>query len=69
MNQSDEGLVVVTDHERQTNYWKWKAFQESDWEFFGVPKGASVRLSRIEEDDATALRWEITAEQPQSLAA
>ena len=52
------GRVIVTDWERRNDYWKWKAFQESDWAYFGVPEGASVRLSRLEDDQATAVEWQ-----------
>jgi len=52
------GRVVVTDQERRNNYYLWAAFQEGNWEYFGVPRWARVRLRRLDAEKATAIEWE-----------
>jgi hypothetical protein len=52
------GHVIVTDQERRNNYYLWAAFQEGNWEYFGVPRRAHVRLRRLEDQKATAIEWE-----------
>jgi hypothetical protein len=52
------GRVIVTDQERRDNYYLWAAFQEGNWEYFGVPRRARVHLRRLEDQQATAIEWE-----------
>ncbi len=55
---STAGRVVVTDQERRDNYYLWAAFQEGNWEYFGVPRRARVHLRRLDDEKATAIEWE-----------
>jgi hypothetical protein len=52
------GQIIVTDQDRRNNYYLWAAFQEGNWEYFGVPRRAHVHLRRLEDQKATAIEWE-----------
>jgi hypothetical protein len=58
MEAPARGSIIITDEERRNNYYKWQAFQESNWSYFGVPRGAKVRKERLEENNAIRIEWE-----------
>jgi hypothetical protein len=50
---------VVTDDDRRSDTEVWAAYQEGNWEFFGAPRNARIRLHRLGRQQATEIEWEL----------